>query len=464
MGYWFYMQTFKYCLLFVAMLPCLGFAQTLGNIAIPGKNQWLFYGVEFSDTSSKEKTAESAALIAGINTQLKDNGVSVIVSLAPIKARIFKQHLPDDKPLTPYLESNYKRLLGLLTAKGVAAADISSAFTSNTVPPDSALYYRLDSHWSQRGALLAAETIKKEIDAHPDITAAIAGLPTLTMKMTEQKKGRPSKARDLTQLMTAEDGAKYESEQFIPIQFQRGASSATLTGADEVPKVVLIGSSYSQEWTGFPDSLRYYLQRDVGNYSLDASIGQWVGFYRYLQSDAFQATPPKLIVWEVPERDMVSPPDFKFREPRYQIHATDWTMGATAWAQRKCQPGSGTVKSLSSSTKDAKASGVADIKVNNAGTNTSVDINFANVNKGADYLDARVSAAANEVLSIEVTAGKKVKLPTLTVAGDGQPHVIRIPLTSSEGPVSKAKITLSAAASNFELTGLQICQHKPINP
>ncbi|MFM2050657.1 MAG: hypothetical protein RL682_1148 [Pseudomonadota bacterium] len=458
------MQKLKYCLLFGAMLPCLGFAQTLGNIAIPGKNQWLFYGVEFSDASSKEKTAESAALIASINTQLKDNGVSMVVSLAPIKARIFKQHLPDDKPLTPYLESNYKRLLSLLTTKGVAAADISSAFMSSAVQPDSALYYRLDSHWSQRGALLAAETIKKEVDARPDIATAIAGLPTLTMKMTEQKKGRLSKARDLTQLMTAEDGAKYESEQFIPIQFQRGASSATLTGADEVPKVVLIGSSYSQEWTGFPDSLRYYLQRDVGNYSLDASIGQWVGIYRYLQSDAFQATPPKLIVWEVPERDMVSPPDFKFREPRYQMHSTDWTMGAAAWVQNNCQPGSGTIKSLHSSAKEAKISGVSGIKVSNAGASASVDISFANVNKGTDYFDARVSAAVNEVLTIEVTAGKKVKLPTLAVAGDGQPHVIRIPLTSSEGSVSKAKITLSAAASNFELAGLQICQHKPLNP
>lgn len=446
------------------MLPCLGFAQTLGNIAIPGKNQWLFYGVEFSDASSTDKTAESAALIAGINAQLKDNGVSVIVSLAPIKARIFKQHLPDDKQLTPYLDSNYKRLFGLLTAKGVAAADINSAFTASTVQPDSALYYRLDSHWSQRGALLAAETIKKEVDARPELTAAIAGLPTLTMKMTEQKRGRPSKARDLTQLMTAEEGAKYESENFIPIQFQRGASSATLTGADEVPKVVLVGSSYSQEWTGFPDSLRYYLQRDVGNYSLDASIGQWVSFYRYLQSDAFQATPPKLIVWEVPERDMVAPPDFKFRDARYQMQATDWTMGATAWVQRNCQPGTGTVKALSSNAKDAKASGVSGIKVSNAGSDTSVDIDVSGAGKGADYVDARVTVAADQALSIEVTAGKKVKLPTLTVAGDGQPHVIRIPLTSSEGTVTKAKITLSAAASNFELAGLRICQHKPLTP
>jgi alginate O-acetyltransferase complex protein AlgJ len=464
MGYQYSMQTIKYCLLFAAMLPYLGFAQTLGHLTIVGKNQWLFYGVEFSNESSKEKSAESAALIAGVNAQLKDNGVSMLVSLTPIKARIFKQHLPDDKLLTPYLESNYTRLLGLLTAKGVAAADISSAFTAHTAQPDATLYYRLDSHWSHLGAFLAAETIKKEIDTRPDIAAAIAELPILTMTMIEQKKSRPSKARDLTQLLKAEDAEKYETEQIFPIFFRRGTSAAKPTGAEGVPKVALIGSGYSQEWTGFPGALRHLLQRDVGNYSLDASTGQWVNLYRYLQSDTFQLAPPKLIVWEMPERDMVSPPNFKYRDAKYQMQSTDWVMGASAWAQRSCQPGSGTVKSLSSSAKDSKASGLGGIKVSNAGANTSVDINFAKLNKGTDYFDAQVSAAANQVLSIEVTAGKKIKLPDLTVAADGKSHVIRIPLTSSEGPVSKAKITLSAASSNFELTGLQVCQHKPIAP
>ncbi|WP_168224824.1 alginate O-acetyltransferase AlgX-related protein [Rhodoferax aquaticus] len=455
------MNALKLSAVALALLPVLGFSQTLGNIAIPGKNQWLFYGVEFSDASSTEKTAESAALIAGINAQLRDNGVSMLVSLAPIKARIFKQHLPDDKALTPYLESNYKRLLDVLTAKGVAAADINSVFIASTQPPDSALYYRLDSHWSQRGALLAAETIKKEVDNRADLKAAIAGLPPLTMKLVEQKRARPSKARDLTQLMSAEEGAKYESENFIPILFQRAAGTATLTGAEEVPKIVLVGSSYSQEWTGFADSLRYHLQRDVGNYSLDASIGQWVSFLRYLQSDAFQATPPKLIVWEVPERDMVAPPDFKFRDARYQMNATDWTLGATAWVQRNCQAGVGTVKGVSASAKDAKASGLGGIKVSNAAADASVEFDVANASKGADYLDARLSSATDQVLSIEVSAGKKIKLPTLALAGDGQPHVIRIPLTSSEGVVTKAKITLSAATASFEVAGLRVCQHKP---
>lgn len=439
--------------------PAMG--QTLGNIAIPGKNQWLFYGVEFSDPNAQDKTNESVDLIALANAHIKDNGVSLLVALAPLKARIYRQHLPDDKPLTPYLETNYKRLRDALVSKGVASADINSAFSDPAVAADGGLYYRLDSHWSQRGALLAGEVVKKEIDSRSDFKTAIAALPTLSMKLVEHKKTRPSKARDLTQLMSADEAKKYESEQFLPIQFQRGAAATSLTGNEEVPGVVLVGSSYSQEWTAFPDSIRYHLQKDVGNYSLDASIGQWVGFYRYLQSDAYHLSTPKLVVWEIPERDMVATPDFKYRDARYQMHRTDWAMGAAAWAQRSCQAGQGLVKGVGSSAKGAKVKDTTGLQIQGAAADTTIDIDVANASKGADYIDVRISSSSDQLLAIEVSAGKKRSLPTVKLAGDGQPHVVRIPLTSADGVVTKARIALSGAA-NVELTNLRICQHKPV--
>jgi alginate O-acetyltransferase complex protein AlgJ len=455
-------STLKYLAFSLALTPFITSAQTLGNLAIPGKNQWLFYGVEFSDASVQDKTNESVDLIALVNGQLKDNGVALLLALAPIKARIYKQHLPDDKPLTPYLDSNYKRMRDILLAKGVVSADINTAFSDPAVAADSGLYYRLDSHWSQRGALLAGETVKKEIENRPEFKSALAPLPPLPMKLIEHKKTRLSKARDLTQLMSADEAKKYESEPFLPIQFQRTAPSSSLTGAEEVPGVVLVGSSYSQEWTGFPDSIRYYLQKDVGNYSLDASIGQWVGFYRYLQSDAYHLSSPKLVVWEIPERDMVATPDFKYRDARYQMHRIDWSMGATAWAQRNCQAGQGSVKGLGSGAKTAKTKDTTAIQISGAAADTYIDIEVFNAAKGADYIDARVASSSDQTLAVEVVAGKKRSLPTVKLIGDGQAHVLRIPLTSSEGVVTKARIVFSGPA-NVELSGVRICQHKPLS-
>lgn len=440
-------------------LPAYG--QTLGNIAIPGKNQWLFYGVEFSDASAQDKTNESVDLVALANAQLKDNGVAMLLALAPLKARIYRQHLPDDKPLTPYLDSNYKRMRDALVTKGVASADINSVFSDPANAGDSGLYYRLDSHWSQRGALLAGEVVKNEVDNRPESKAAIAALPPLPMKLLEHKKTRPSKARDLTQLMSAEEAKKFESEPFLPIQFQRGPATAALTGNDNIPGIVLVGSSYSQEWTGFPDAIRYHLQRDVGNYSLDASIGQWVGFYRYLQSDAYQLSTPKLVIWEIPERDMVATPDFKYREARYQMHRTDWSLGVAAWAQRRCQAGQGQIKALVSNAKGSKTQDTSGLQITGASADTSIDIDVSNVGKGADYIDARITSSSDQTLAVEIGTGKKRSLPTIKIAGDGQPHVIRIPLTTSDGGASKARLALSGAG-NIELSNVRICQHKPL--
>jgi alginate O-acetyltransferase complex protein AlgJ len=61
---------------------------------------------------------------------------------------------------------------------------------------------------------------------------------------------------------------------------------------------------------------------------LDISIpvdqGPWVGMDTYLKDEAFKTRQPKLIIWEIPEREFRSPPNYKFRDPRYQIENTAW--------------------------------------------------------------------------------------------------------------------------------------------
>jgi alginate O-acetyltransferase complex protein AlgJ len=43
-----------------------------------------------------------------------------------------------------------------------------------------------------------------------------------------------------------------------------------------------------------------------------------------LKDEAFKTRQPKLIIWEIPEREFRSPPNYKFRDPRYQIDNTAW--------------------------------------------------------------------------------------------------------------------------------------------
>eukprot|EP00825_Cyclidium_porcatum_P010386 TRINITY_DN15309_c0_g1_i1.p1 TRINITY_DN15309_c0_g1~~TRINITY_DN15309_c0_g1_i1.p1 ORF type:complete len:157 (-),score=24.63 TRINITY_DN15309_c0_g1_i1:88-558(-) len=52
--------------------------------------------------------------------------------------------------------------------------------------------------------------------------------------------------------------------------------------------------------------------------------GPWVGMDAYLRDDAFKSNPPKVIIWEIPERELRSPPNYKYRDTRYIIDNNEW--------------------------------------------------------------------------------------------------------------------------------------------
>ena len=188
------------------------------------------------------------------------------------------------------------------------------------------------------GAFTAAEAIKAAIDADPALDAIVKSIPPATYNLGWDTTKRATTANDLARQIPA-GAAKPETEQVLSFLVNRQKSEAGLLDESGIPAITLLGSSYSSDWTQFPSALRHALQRDVLSIAVPATQGSWVGMENYLRDDAFQAFPPKILVWEMPERDMVAPPSFKYREARYRIDNTDWLLRAAAWATRKC-PGS----------------------------------------------------------------------------------------------------------------------------
>jgi alginate O-acetyltransferase complex protein AlgJ len=92
----------------------------------------------------------------------------------------------------------------------------------------------------------------------------------------------------------------------------------------ENTSITAIGSSYTNKNTGYPDALRYALQRNLLDISIPVDQGPWVGMEAYLRDDSFKTNPPKLIIWEIPERELRSPPNYKFRDARYVIENDEW--------------------------------------------------------------------------------------------------------------------------------------------
>jgi len=83
-------------------------------------------------------------------------------------------------------------------------------------------------------------------------------------------------------------------------------AGSDLLGDAETPEVALVGTSYSAQprWN-FHGALQEALQQDVGNYAKEG-LGPFAPMFEYLKSADFAQAPPRLVVWEIPERYLVT--------------------------------------------------------------------------------------------------------------------------------------------------------------
>jgi alginate O-acetyltransferase complex protein AlgJ len=268
-----------------------------------------------------------------------------------------------------------------------------------------------------------------------------------------------SKARDLVDQLPP-NPPTFALEQVTPMKVSKAqAAKEDLLGNRASSGLTLVGSSYSNAWTGFPDALRYTLQRDLLSVSVGADQGSWIGMESYLSDDSFQTQKPKLLIWEMPERDMRAPPDFKFRDARYVINNTEWLLRASAWVQTSCKPSAVTAKlapvGLTASATNMKG---ADLATGPTNDNDFAEIVFDKPIEKLDYLAVRATAAGSKTVTLEASgAGVAARRFSVSVPGDDIAHALKAPLPSTGNGFTKVRI-YPGKSNSFALQGLQVCR------
>jgi alginate O-acetyltransferase complex protein AlgJ len=423
---------------------------------IAGKNEWLFYTVEFTAAADKPAADTSIDMIRRFNKVLARNGIVMAFTMVPLKARIYAEYLRDDARLNPYMLGNYDRMAQALRAGQVNVIDLNGPFLNSPQRnSDTPLFFRLDTHWSPAGALLAAEAIRAGIDANPALQKTLGAIPEEKFVMNWGKLKVNTPTRDLVAKLS-EGAPGFAAEQVLPFQVSREQKvSGSLLGDDAVAAITLMGSSYSAQHYRLPDALRYTLQRDLLAISVEAIQGSWVGMESYLRDDSFQTSKPKLLIWEMPERDMSKPPDFKFREDRYQSDNTEWLLRAAAWVQGSCTPSPVAAKMVAGGLLTNATDNVT------AGKTTDQDFIELNFNKPfgkLDYLAASVATNGSKKLVLEASgAGVETRWFDVPVPGNGAEHVFKSPLPSDGKGFTKLRI-YPGKSSAFVFKGLQVCR------
>jgi alginate O-acetyltransferase complex protein AlgJ len=96
------------------------------------------------------------------------------------------------------------------------------------------------------------------------------------------------------------------SQPLVGSLWRSGASGADdLFGEENLPNTALIGTSFSRN-SNFVSFLERDLNTRIPNFAKDG--GDFAGFANaYFANAAFTQTPPKLLIWEIPERVIEAP-------------------------------------------------------------------------------------------------------------------------------------------------------------
>lgn len=270
---------------------------------VVGKEGWLFYKSESKDDGpgindyqgltplTDPQLNEIVSSIEQINTKLKSQGITLIVTVAPNKSSIYPNYLPFNFPHLKPL-SRLDQLVKAVPPE-VIFVDLRSPLITGKQSLDT--YQKTDSHWNDYGAFLAVQTLLQSVPEGYSITA-----PQLTdyNLVTKEISGEGDLSsmmaargifRDLYVGLTPRIPVKYLDRDF---GYLRGAYSGhiwELKGSKK-PRLLMFGDSFRNSMAQFlyPHFSTSYIMGFSSNYKLN--------------NDLIKQADPDIIIWEVAER------------------------------------------------------------------------------------------------------------------------------------------------------------------
>jgi alginate O-acetyltransferase complex protein AlgJ len=277
---------------------------------VVGEGGWLYTAEEFqTSVRDAEEIAKKLEYIRQVRAELSDQGTALLVALVPAKARVYPEHLGPgvlgagvlgggplgQRVSVPAVKANvYQSFRAQVQALGIPAPDLLADLQA--AKPGGNVFIRTDTHWSPRGARVAAEAVARMVQQwRPPLDLPAAEF--LTTAATT-----PSNLGDLLSYLPLPRGLGPKAEQVhLPTTVQVGGGGTDLLGAAPIA-VTLVGTSYSavKDWN-FEGALKQALGTDVLNVSSQGE-GPIIPMQAYLNSPALRETPPQLVIWEIPER------------------------------------------------------------------------------------------------------------------------------------------------------------------
>jgi len=267
---------------------------------VVGRDGWLYTAEEFDAAPDAAAQVDAhLALVGSVRELLAARHSALLVALVPAKARVRPEPLGARLP-PPAHQALYARALAGVQRQQIPAPDLLAALSAcrRRGPPAEPMFLRTDTHWTPAGARCAAESLAG--------AARGAGLATPRPGAYRTVVGGAVPHRgDLLAFLPLEpwfEGLLPPPDALAVHRTEPLAASAGLLDDVAAPAVTLVGTSYSADarWN-FAGALRQALGEDVVSYAAPAH-GPFAPMLEYLDSPDFASAPPRLVIWEMPER------------------------------------------------------------------------------------------------------------------------------------------------------------------
>ncbi len=271
------------------------------RVGCPG---WFFLGDEFEIYPSAQSSESARAnLIIAVARSLIPSDTHLVISVVPDKARVEASHLCNLHRPNAFL-GRLDNWVATLKRADINVVSLEAAL--GALPGDR--YYRTDSHWNEAGANAAAAAVAGHLHA-----TQLLPLPVIAPDKSALTHQFVDRAGDLLRVANLDGLPAWlrppvEKTQFTTIAANIEPVATTdvdLFGDEGLPAVVVVGTSFSRA-SNFVPFLAHHLASSVANLAKDGGDFEGAAI-AYFRSASFRQTPPKVILWEVPERMLQKP-------------------------------------------------------------------------------------------------------------------------------------------------------------
>lgn len=295
-----------------------------------GEQGWLYTAEEFKTyADAQRQIALHRELILWVRDQLLQRDARLLVVLVPAKTRVYPEYLNGHRPARIH-QDLLPRFHQEIQRAQILALNVLDVL--RICKQQNAVFLRTDTHWTPYGAQCVAQAVGSVARG-----AQLAGLSAIQFR-TRTLAAQPQRG-DLFKflpldpyfsgLLPAPDSVAAQVTE-APARMD-AATAASLLGDEALPRVTLVGTSYSvnPRWN-FAGSLRETLGVDLLNYSSEGQ-GPFIPMLDYLRSAELRDARPRLVIWEIPERYLPMGEDLS----AYALPAERWSTASTKEKQHE---------------------------------------------------------------------------------------------------------------------------------